>query len=140
MVVVTQLSESRVPVGVTGAGEWVYLAREGGWLSLTDSAPIFVVTVVQQGAAFDANLRRRLVAVGLTPSLAATFPVDSSIRLGLTWPTDFWQQAALDWLEQKGGVEAFLPELAALVHTGGTQRIRHTARRLMRAVRRQARD
>ncbi|WP_157445157.1 hypothetical protein [Deinococcus actinosclerus] len=118
----------------------MYLAREGGWSSLTDSSPIILVTVVQQGAAFDANLRRRLVAVGLTPSLAATFPVDSSIRLGLTWPTEFWQQAALDWLEREGRAEAFLPELEALVHTGGTQRIRHTARRLGRSARQQTRE
>lgn len=140
MVVVTQLSESRVPVGVTGAGEWVYLAREGGWLSLTGSSPIILVTVVQQGAAFHSDLRDQLVAVGLTPSLADTFPVDSSIRLGLTWPTEFWQQAALDWLEREGRAEALLPELGALVHTGGTQRIRHTARRLGRAARQQTRE
>ena len=87
---VTELSKSRVPVGVTGAGEWVYLAREGGWSSLTDSAPIFLVTVLPQRAAFHSELRSRLVAVGLSPALADTFPVDSSVRLGLTWPTEFW--------------------------------------------------
>lgn len=140
MVVVTELSESRVPVGVTGAGEWVYLAREGGWSSLTHSSPVFLVTALQHGAAFHSDLRERLVAVGLTPSVADTFPVDSSIRLGLTWPTEFWQQAALDWLEREGRAEAFLPELEALVHTGGTQQIRHTARRLVRAARQQAHE
>ncbi len=87
---VTELSKSRVPVGVTGVGEWVYLAREGGWSSLTDSAPIFLVTVLPQRAAFHSELRSRLVAVGLSPALADTFPVDSSVRLGLTWPTEFW--------------------------------------------------
>ena len=132
---VTELSAARVPVGVTGAGEWVYLTREGGWSSLAASYPVFLVTVLQQGAAFHSDLRARLVAAGLPPSMADTFPVASSIRLGLTWPTEFWQQAALDWLEREGGDEAFLPELKALVHTGGTQRIRHTARHLGRAVR-----
>ena len=137
---VTELSAARVPVGVTGAGEWVYLAREGGWSTLTDSAPIFLVTVLPQGAAFQSDLRDQLVAVGLTPALADTFPVDLSIRLGLTWPTEFWQQAALDWLEREGGDEAFLPELEALVHTGATQRIRHAARRLGRAARQPTRE
>ncbi|NTY01460.1 hypothetical protein [Deinococcus sp. JMULE3] len=137
---VTELSAVRVPVGVTGAGEWVYLAREGGWSSLTDSPPVFLVTVLQQGAAFHADLRSRLVAVGLSPALADTLQVDSSIRLGLTWPTEFWQQAALDWLEREGGGEAFVLELEALVHTGGTQRIRHTARRMGRAARQQTRE
>ncbi|GAA5449645.1 hypothetical protein [Deinococcus depolymerans] len=136
---VTELSESRVPVGVTGAGEWVYLAREGGWSSLTGSTPVFLVTVLPKGGAFHSDLRDQLVAAGLPPSMADTFPVASSIRLGLTWPAEFWQQAALDWLEREGHAEAFLPELEALMHTGGTQRIRHTARRLVRAARQQAR-
>ncbi|WP_119672523.1 hypothetical protein [Deinococcus sp. RM] len=140
MTVVIELSAARVPVGVTGAGEWVYLAREGGWSSLTDSSPIFLVTVLQQGAAFHSDLGARLVAVGLAPVLADTFPVDSSVRLGLTWTTEFWQQAALDWLEREGRAEAFLPELESLVHTGGTQRIRHAARRLGRAARQQLRE
>lgn len=140
MVVVTQLSESRVPVGVTGAGEWVYLGQEGGWSSLTDSPPVFLVTMLPQGAAFHSDLRDQLIAAGLTPSLADTFPVDSNIRLGLTWPTEFWQQAALDWLEREGGTEAFLLELEALMHTGGTQRIRHTARRMGRAALQQIRE
>ena len=131
---VTELSKSRVPVGVTGVGEWVYLAREGGWSSLTDSSPVFLVTVLPQGAAFHSDLRDQLIAAGLTPSLADTFPVDSSI------PTEFWQQAALDWLEREGGTEAFLLELEALMHTGGTQRIRHTARRMGRAALQQIRE
>ncbi|WP_153013735.1 hypothetical protein [Deinococcus grandis] len=137
---VTELSKSRVPVGVTGAGEWVYLAREGGWSSLAASSPVFLVTVLPQRAAFHSELRSRLVAVGLSPALADTFPIDSSVRLGLTWLTEFWQQAALDWLEREGGGEAFLPELEALVHTGGTPRIRHAARRLGRAARQQTRE
>ncbi|GGS08195.1 hypothetical protein [Deinococcus sedimenti] len=134
MSVVTELSAARVPVCVTGTGEWVYLAQGSGWSSLTDSAPIFLVTVLQRGAAFHSELRSRLVAVGLSPALADTFPVDSSVRLGLTWPTEVWQQAALDWLEREGGGEACLPELETLVHTGATQRIRHAARRLGRAA------
>lgn len=137
MVVLTELSASRIPVGVTGAGEWVYLAREGGWSSLTRSSPNFLVTVLQQGAAFHVDLRDRLVAVGLTPSLAETFPVDSSLWLGLTSPSEFWQQVALDWLKREGGIEAFAPELEALAKMGRTQRIRHTARRLVGEVRSQ---
>ncbi|MFT2721404.1 hypothetical protein ACMT4L_15515 [Deinococcus sp. A31D244] len=137
MTVVTDLSAARVPVGVTGAGEWMYLVREGGWSALTDSSPIFLVTVLPQGAAFHADLRDRLITVGLDPSLADTFPVYLSVRLGLTSHSEFWQQGALDWLEREGGTEAFVPELEVLVKTGRTQRICHTARRLVREARSQ---
>ena len=137
MVVVTELSAARVPVGVSGAGEWVYLARQDGWLSLTESPTIFLVTVLPQGAAFHADLRDRLIAVGLDPSLTDTFPVSLSVQLGLTSHSEFWQQGALAWLEREGGAEALLPELEALVKTGRTQRIRHTARRLVREARSQ---
>lgn len=134
---VTELSAARVPVGVSGVGEWVYLAREGGWSALADSSPICLVTVLQQGAAFHADLCDRLITVGLDPSLTDTFPVSLSVQLGLTSHSEFWQQGALVWLEREGGTEAFVPELEALVKTGRTQRIRHTARRLVREARSQ---
>lgn len=136
---VTELSGARVPVGVTGTGEWMYLAREGEWSSLTAAAPIFLVTVLQEGAAFHADLCARLIAAGLDPSLAHHFPTHLSVRLGLTFPSDFWQQGAVDWIEREGGAGAFQPELNVLVMHGRTQRIRHGARRMLRQSQREER-
>jgi len=51
----------------------------------------------------------------------------------LTWGTEYWEALTLEWMDGKASAQRFLPALQVLTTQAGTQRIRHTARRLAQA-------
>lgn len=128
---VIELSQSCAPVGISQQSLWVYETREGDLVALGHQH-LFMVTILELGDALKPLLIRGLEAQGLETSLANTFPSHIGVRMGLTWPTDYWQGLAVQWVERDGSEAEFFPELEALVTKGGTQRIRHVARRLAR--------
>ncbi|ULH18190.1 hypothetical protein MF271_22225 (plasmid) [Deinococcus sp. KNUC1210] len=127
------LASGPVAVGVV-ENHWVYKDVTGVLCPLEESAPQCLVTILEWGDALVPALRKGLVACGLDASLAATFPCDRGVRMGLTWPSEHWQALALQWVEREATAGHFLPELQTLTTEGRTQRIRHLARRLARTA------
>lgn len=96
---VIELSDACTPVGIAQESSWVYETREGRLIDLEEQPHLFMVTILQLGEALRPSLIRGLKAAGLDPSLANVFPSHVGVRLGLTWPTDYWQDLAVQWLE-----------------------------------------
>lgn len=101
------------------------------------ASPSLVTVVQEKPSAFLDRLRMGLRAAGLDPALAESFPVDFSVRMALTWESDFWQANGLLWVEARGGAREYLVELRDLAMRGSTQAIRHHARRLARRAERE---
>ena len=129
---VIELSASRVQVGLTQDSHWVCETRDGRLEDLGKQTQLFMVTILEFKGELAPALVQGLEACGLDPSLAATFPADVGVQLGLTWDSDYWQELAVQWVEREASEKQFLPELQRLAVEGRTQRIRHTARRLAR--------
>ncbi|MFC4455139.1 hypothetical protein [Deinococcus sonorensis] len=132
---VIELSASGVPVGIVDR-QWAYLSHDGAVLFLDTPTPrpLFLVTILEWRETLMPTLAQGLQACGLDPALAATFPVDRGVRMGLTWGTAYWEALAIGWVTREASAPRFLLELQVLTTQGSTQRIRHTARRLAQAA------
>lgn len=132
---VIELTATGVPVGIVD-DQWAYHGNDGvlRFLEAATPRPLFLVTILEWRETLVPALDKGLKARGLDPALAATFPVDRGVRMGLTWGVDHWEALALEWVAREATAHRFLPELQVLTTQGHTQRIRHTARRLARDV------
>ncbi|GAA5151976.1 MULTISPECIES: hypothetical protein [Amycolatopsis] len=68
-----------------------------------------------------------------TPGTRSAPPWDEVLRLALEWPTDYWPDRALDWLEAGYSVHKLAGALKRISESSArSQQTRHRARRLLR--------
>ncbi len=99
-------------------------------------APGLVVLLERAPEAFDADLRGLLQDQDLDAKLAETFPLPVILRLGLEWPSEYWQGLALTWVETLQCAHQVMSVLEVTVIHGRAQRHRHRARRLLKYIQR----
>jgi|GEM_PF-2367593 len=127
MQILIHAGASKLPVGVTENGVWVVLIQNVA-IPLTAKASPGVVSLLEYA---QADLRQQLLKAlerdALPKTLLDSFPRLEVIRPGLGWNRAYWQQKALDWLEDSDWTA--VTDLLLLLETqGATQKIRHSAR------------
>lgn len=136
---VLELSASRVSVGVTEEGVWVH-EHEGEVVPIEGAPRPFMLTVLERGEALEQDLVAGLVREGLEAALAHRFPTHVGVTMGLIWPSEYWQDLAVRWVDREGTAWTYFRELWLLSMVGRTHKVRHSARRLVRAVMHEGRN
>lgn len=122
------------PVGLCD-GVWMVQLSDVTYRPLEASQSL--VTLPQhEPTTFWATLASDLDTKNLDTSASASFPLLTSVRMGLNWPSEYWQSHALKWVDALDLGTAVIPELERLVTEGRTQHLRHRARTLARRAQR----
>ena len=128
---IIELGAARVPVGLTDGARWADRDAEGKASALEDPFPPFMVTLLDLGPRGTVReLITGLESNGLSSQLVLTFPVAGAVRLDLSWPSAYWQERALRWLQEADTAREHAGELRRLARNGLSQRARHVAARL----------
>ncbi|WP_136389936.1 hypothetical protein [Deinococcus sp. KSM4-11] len=97
-----------------------------------EASQSLVTLLEHEPATFWDTLASDLDTRNLDAPAAASFPLMASVRMGLNWPSEYWQGHALRWVAALGLSNDVIPELERLVTEGRTQHLRHRARKLAR--------
>lgn len=122
------------PVGLLD-GVWMVQLSDGTCRQLEASQSL-VTLLKHEPTTFWDTLVSDLDAKNLDASAAAAFPLVACVRMGLNWPSEYWQSHALKWVDALDLGTAVIPELERLVTEGRTQHLRHRARTLARRAQR----
>ncbi|MGY2896481.1 hypothetical protein [Deinococcus sp. UYEF24] len=131
---VLRLARDRHPVGVLSSAAWVVTTDEPGhYIDLSTSQSL--VTVLEAvPRVFFVHLKKCLEELNLEAELVETFPAAAAVRMGLLWPSTYWQEKALQWVQDLEWATKVQTELLSVQENGRSQRIRHWARKLLKTI------
>jgi hypothetical protein len=129
---IANLVHARIQLGLSSTGLWVRTTPRSVTIFEPQTPCVSLLPVLE----VKLNDLRRLLGealqrVGLSRAFVGTFPFEDVAITGLTSCSEHWSGLALKWVEQLDVSVPLEDGLAALMASGPTQRLRHSAQKLI---------
>jgi hypothetical protein len=132
---VATLSDARLEIGLSSDGNWLSVTPGSVATCGHGRACLFLLPALElPHADVHRLLEDGLRANGLSTELAELFPFDDVVIEGLLSSSERWTGLALKWVEHVPLSDNVRNAVQAVVHEGPTQKLRHTARRVLRSA------
>ena len=131
---VLRLADGRHPVGVLSQEGWVATTAESGRYVDLATSPSLVTVLETVPRVFFASPRDQLEESALEAGLIDTFPAEAAVQMGLMWPSAYWQEKALQWVQELEWAAKVQTELLAVQEDGRSHCLRHWERRLLKTT------